>query len=332
MDLPAVRTDAENFFCRLGLPDGQFRELRLIDPGDSRVVQRYCQSAADAFAIAADASGRLNVYVGACPRSQPSGRREAVTVVPSAWADLDFHQIDPTNRDLAMELAHRRVEALGIPPTLLVHTGNGLQVWWLFHEPVAISDKWPAERFEAINLGLAKRLGGDHVQDLGRVLRVPGTMNLPDARKRARGCVPVTARLIDASGPTYLPENFASISISVPPAPSRHLEAARVEVPQEPNPEVLEAFSGLLEALDPFHPLVRTWRGDRELVDDSRSGWDMALANQLVRAGIRDEFVPHILRAFAKGRGAAANERYLARTITKAQDMFGDSHEATRNR
>lgn len=319
------------FLSCLVIPAGQYLEVRLIVPDAPGASQHFCRTTDDAIAIATRSSGTANVYVGACPRSRRSGKRDAVTTVLGAWADLDFHQTDP-NRDVALELAYRRIEALGIQPSMLVHTGNGLQVWWLFCRPAAITADWPAERFEAINIGLARRLGGDHVHDLGRVLRVPGTMNLPAVKKRERGCVPVMARLLDAGGPTYRPEDFASVAIALPPTATRQFDTAKIDVSSQPSPEVLEAFTGLLDALDPNHSLVRTWQGDRELLDDSRSGWDMAMANQLVRAGIRDEFIPHILRAFRKGRGATANARYLARTIAKAQDMFGDNHEAARNR
>ncbi len=328
MESSFVRRDAEQFFERLGDSGYEFNEVRLIGPATGKVTQSFRSSVADAITIAADASGQLNVYIGANPRFRRRGTRDDVHTARGAWADLDFHQIDP-NRDLALELAYRRIEALGMRPTMLVHTGNGLQAWWLFRAPVAVSKEWPAERFEAINNGLAEQLGGDHVHDLARVLRVPGTVNLPDARKRERGCVPVMARLLKVGGPTYAPQDFDSIAIT--PASSSCPGVSTIEVPREPNPEVVEAFIELIDALDPCHPLSRTWRGDRELADDSRSGWDMAMANQLVRAGIRDEFVPHILRAFHKGRGRLATDKYLARTISKALRPLGVEHATHRN-
>jgi len=216
-------------------------------------------------------------------------------------------------------------------PTILVHTGNGLQYWWLYTEPVPISEAWPLERFEAINRGLAQALGGDAVHDLARVLRVPGTLNLPDAKKRARGCVPVMAKLLWADGPTYRPSDFDDLAVDVAPS-TKGSVAPRVRVqlvqPSQPDAEILDAFHRLLERLGPSHPLCRTWRGDRQLTDASRSAFDMALVNQLVRTRIRDEFIPTIVRAYQCGRGVFATDDYIGRTLAKAKAFQGDKHGA----
>jgi hypothetical protein len=326
-----LRPDVECFFGRVGVPDGRFRELRLIDPANGRVHQHFCGTIPEAIEICDHGSDRLNVYVGACPRFYAAGSRDAVRFVSGAWADLDFHQIDPTNRDVALELAYRRIETLGIPPTMLVHSGNGLQVWWLFHQPAAITDEWPAERFEAINIGLAQRLGGDHVHDLARVLRVPGTINLPDAKKRARGCVPVMARLLSLDGPIYDSDEFGSVAAPVTQAPARASERPGVVTqPPEVSTEIVAAFVQLVDQLGGNHPLARTWRGDRTLNDPSRSGWDMALVSQLYRAHIREEFIPAIVRAYPKGRGVFATHDYIARTVAKGRSRLRGRYETPR--
>jgi hypothetical protein len=246
-----------------------------------------------------------------------------VSVVTAAWADIDFHQVHP-DREPAERIAWSRLNAFPLPPSILVHSGNGRQAWWLYDHPMALSDEWPAERFESINRGIAKALGGDAVHDLARVLRVPGTMNLPDARKRARGCVPVMARLVYANGPTWSPDDFKDFET---PAPSNALRTspARASIGQadRPDDEILEAFKQLLERLPSNYALVRTWRGDRLLNDTSRSAFDMALVDHLVRAGVRDEFIPVIVRSFPFGRGVFASDDYIARTIAKATPCVG---------
>lgn len=316
------------FLSRLVIPPGQYLETRLIAPDAPGARQHFCRSTSEAIAIAAGASRTANVYVGACPRSRRNGTREAVTIVSGAWADLDFHLIDPTDRDVALELAYSSIETLGMLPTMLVHTGNGLHAWWLFHQPSAISAEWPAKRFESINIGLAQRLGGDHVHDLGRVLRVPGTMNLPTAKKRARGCVPVMARLLDADGPTYRPEDFESLAVPTVEAPVRpplHLQDST-----HADDEVLLGFERLLADLGAAHPLVRTWFGVRVPRDTTRSGWDWALVRGLLRVGVSEEFIPQIVRAYPLGRGALATDRYIARTIQKShadsRGLHGSKH------
>ena len=314
------------FFSRLSIPQEQYLETRLIVPDAPGARQHFCKSTSEAVAIATRASGTANVYVSACPRSRRNGTREAVTTVSGAWADLDFHLIDPTDRDVALELAYSSIETLGMLPTMLVHTGNGLHAWWLFHQPAAISAEWPAKRFESINIGLAQRLGGDHVHDLGRVLRVPGTMNLPTAKKRERGCVPVMARLLDANGPTYRPEDFKSLAAR--PPTSVPLARPVLSAATQPGGEIVTAFERLLVDLGPAHPLVRTWRGVRAPRDTSRSGWDWLLVRELQRIGMREEFIPSVVRAFPLGRGSLATELYLARTIQKTQVYWRGVYES----
>ncbi|MBZ5640605.1 MAG: RepB family DNA primase [Acidobacteriia bacterium] len=324
--------DADRFLARIGVPSGQWLEVRAIPLDGSRPRQHFCRSADEALAIVGRLSGHVNVYVSACPRAIQAGTRDAVAVVTGAWADLDFHQIDEGDRARAERLAHSRIEALGRRPTLLVHTGNGLQARWLFHEAIPISDEYPGDRFEASNRGIAEALGGDAVHDLARVLRVPGTLNLPDARKRARGCVPVMARLLYADGPTYSPDAFQLPEAATPSKPHTQPTAlVPIAAPSQPESEIVGAFERLLIELGPSHPLFRTWRGDRTLNDSSRSGWDMALVNQLVHVGVRDEFIPVIVRAFRFGRGVFANDKYLQRTMDKARARSRGKHEAPRS-
>lgn len=314
---------ASAFFQRLLIPAGQYLEIRSINPNTGSVQQRFCRTTSEAVAAASSFCGRANVYVGTCPRSRRIGSRDAVSTVFGAWADIDFHQLD-ANREVAFELAYRRIEDFGRQPSVLVHSGNGLQAWWLFHRPAPISPEWPGERFEAINSGIAGQVGGDHVHDLPRVLRVPGTVNLPDARKRGRGCKAVLARLLTSDGPTHSPSDFNSIAASVPVSPKQQNQA--LERPAQPRDEVVEAFQTLLADLGTAHPLTRTWNGDRIPKDTSHSGWDWALTRELYRVGVKDVFIPDIIRAYSKGRGPLATETYISRTMHKARQIYRGSH------
>jgi hypothetical protein len=315
------------FLARVAVPTGQYLELRLITPDGHGAVQHFCCTVSDANAVASRASGRANVYVGACPRVRRSGKRDAVTTVVGAWADLDFHSIDTDDRAEAEGIAVYRLERVPQRPTILVHTGNGLQSWWLYNTPLTLSDAQPATYFEAINRGLARLLQGDTVHDIARVLRVPGTLNLPDARKRARGCVPIMARLLHHDGPTHSPDVFQRIAMSVKPRVERVSAKARpLATSATPADHIVRSFEEILASLGSGHSLRRIWRGDRLLRDTSRSGWDMALVNQLVRARVRAEFIPAIVRAFRFGRGELASDAYIALTIAKVEASLGAQH------
>lgn len=323
------REDAERLLARLAPPSDQFLEIRVIVP-DGAVSQFYCKSVAEALHVVERHSGIANVYIGACPRFRTGGKKDDVNTVVGFWADLDFHPIDP-NRDVAFELAYRNIEKLEHRPTILVHTGNGLQGWWCFPGRVQLGEEFTREQFEAVNRGLATLLGGDHVQDVARVLRVPGTLNVPTAKKRARGCAPVIARLLDAAGPTYQPEDFVGIAVYEPNAARGFARPIPVPRTNEDTTDIVEAFAKLLRQVSPSHPLAQVWAGQRRLNDCSRSGWDMALVCQLYRAHVREEFIPAIVRAFPFGRGVFATDDYVARTMAKGRLRYRGLHETPRS-
>ena len=322
----AGRTETDTFFRLLPLPQDQYLEIRSIAPDTGTVRQAFCSSRDTAIEAVARWSGVANVYVGTCPRTRRKGSRRVVSTVPAAWADVDFCDIDSSDRDAALRTAMARVERFDHRPTILVHSGNGLQCWWLFDPPVRITESLPAERLEAINRGLAKALGGDAVHDIARVLRVPGTMNLPNAKKRARGCVPVMARLLYADGPTYAPETFRPFEVFEATQARTASKPQEATPPTQPSSEILDAFERLLADLGSGHGLARTWRGTRMLKDQSRSGYDMALMYHLVAARVRAEFIPTIVRAYEFGRAAHASDGYVARTLAKARAFWGSRH------
>lgn len=120
--------------------------------------------------------------------SKGRGTEAGVCSVPGFWADIDIrgpaHKTSdlPTTEQEAMVL----VEAVGLEPSVLVRSGFGLQVYWLFREPYRIETEteWQflrllSRRFQH-NLRLHAQVHGwtvDPTADLCRVLRVPGTFN-----------------------------------------------------------------------------------------------------------------------------------------------------------
>jgi hypothetical protein len=84
-----------------------------------------------------------------------------------------------------------------LPPTVIIFSGGGYQALWRLREPFLINgDPLNVDLIEAQNRKLAADLGGDNTHNIDRILRVPGTINILDERKRAKGRVPATARLM----------------------------------------------------------------------------------------------------------------------------------------
>jgi hypothetical protein len=99
------------------------------------------------------------------------------------FPDLDWRDDNKVAGALATVL--ERVKDFPITPTFVVLSGGGVQAGWRFDAPV---NGGHMTRLETLNLALALHLGGDKsVRDVSRILRVPGTINFPNAKKRQLG-------------------------------------------------------------------------------------------------------------------------------------------------
>lgn len=154
--------------------------------------------------------GAGNIYVGVGLLDAPRGKvvrtdsagepvtagrtlNESVTGLFGLWADIDIAGEGHADAHYPpdVDAARKVLDAVGLTPTLIVHTGGGLHVWWLFGEPWLIREADDPEREHARMTALAadwvltvryraEMLGRykiDSVRDLARLLRPAGTTN-----------------------------------------------------------------------------------------------------------------------------------------------------------
>ncbi len=264
----------------------------------------------------------------------PSHRCGASDVagIAGLWVDLDIadpaHQkpnLPPTQEDALGLLA-------GLPePSLTVHSGHGLQLWWLFKELWLFESD--AERSEAAELAARwqgtirqrARVKGwdvDATADLARLLRIPGTTN-------RKGKPPVEVRLIGESEARYNPSDFDEYLVDVTPttAPSSGSKAG--------GALVLEATAdppfGKFEALSEIESKFRlSWeRKRKDLQDQSGSSYDMSLACYAVMASWSDQEMANLLIAHRRKHGddvvKALRQDYMRLTIDKARQTIAKS-------
>jgi hypothetical protein len=159
--------------------DGQFhqRSWNNLDHAAIAITQRTYQS---------------DTYISCgMPDFKPDDDRRSpayeVRYLPGFWLDVDFgtdgHGSDsypPT-----IEQAYRLL-AVVPKPTLIVESGHGLQVWWLFDEPYEITNDVSRQRFVSTFSSLHTRVSQaaqqkgwkiDSTHDLARLLRPAGTLN-----------------------------------------------------------------------------------------------------------------------------------------------------------
>jgi hypothetical protein len=83
-----------------------------------------------------------------------------------------------------------RLEKAVVPPSFVNWSGNGMQAFWRLKPGATI------EQTEQANRGLIAVFGGDPgTQNIDRLMRVPGTNNYPNAKKRAAGRTVTQAKI-----------------------------------------------------------------------------------------------------------------------------------------
>lgn len=166
--------------------DGNWLSIFAQTSGGDRVTL-WAQDSATAAAQIEPIIGTHNVWLGCASRRERLGgnRRggaEECVAIPGLWLDIDIKGPAHAAQNLpeTVEQALEALDEFPIKPSIIVHSGNGLQPWWLFAEPLDVADAsqmlddW-AWTWEQILDGHGWQLDG--VFDLARVLRVPGTLN-----------------------------------------------------------------------------------------------------------------------------------------------------------
>lgn len=88
--------------------------------------------------------------------------------------------------------AEERITNFNPKPTAIVHSGGGFHLYWSLAEPTD-----DLVRIEKINQAVAELLGGDNCHNIDRIMRLPGTVNVPNAKKQANGRIPALAELVN---------------------------------------------------------------------------------------------------------------------------------------
>lgn len=175
-----------------------FRLLFGEAPAESRVSiwtrqdrkTRHLAPSESAFeAMAAALAPSSDVYVGLATRRpglSPAQRGKINDCVSlgAFWLDVDrlgpghAAQNLPKDEDDLL-----RILAAGPDPTMIVDSGGGWHVYWVFEKHLRIADtavmSERSMRFQSRYIAHAARLGWhlDQTGNLDRVLRVPGTLN-----------------------------------------------------------------------------------------------------------------------------------------------------------
>ena len=289
-------------------------------------------------------NGRRNLYFAVNhPRAAMSKKAKATDIASVQYLHVD---IDPrVGEDLESERA--RILALfdenlptGVPkPTVVVFSGGGYQAFWKLEEPLVLDgSEAAAENAKLWNMQLERLFNADSCHNIDRIMRLPGTVNVPDEKKRKKGRVPTLATLVEADwARVYRLDDFVPAPpTSPPPLPhcdnDNHVIDTGAELVKLTDVNELDKHTADGKPVDD-----RTKRivqvGFDELESkpgakpkDDRSRWVFDVACSLVRRGVPDHVILSVLldRDFRisdhlfdrKGD----TRKYAVRQISRAKD------------
>lgn len=254
----------------------------------------------------------------------------SVKVKPNKGAISAIHafhvDVDPrVGEDPAKEKerAARLLREYRPAPTVIIDSGGGMQGFWLLGSKVAVGGSadlsrlyWragnPDERGplsegeqaevvahdarvfdlgESRNLKIETDLQADHCHSIDHIMRLPGTVNLPTKKKRAKGRKPALARVVEADWTRrYRLDDFTPAPRNLAPAGAPVAGGGRVVLPSD-LPAVLVADLPvsdhtkmlIVQGIDPDNP------------NEDRSKVVWRVACQMVRDGCTDSQIAAVI-------------------------------------
>jgi hypothetical protein len=275
-------------------------------------------------------TGKANIYFSVNQPHRPVSKkatRDDIATVNWLHVDVDARAGEPLEKELPRikDVLLKRCPVA--PPTAVVFSGGGYQAFWKLDEPVPV--RTPAAKADVTryNRQLELVLEGDSCHNIDRIMRLPGTMNLPNAKKVERGRTPALATV-----ELFEPDRIYQLT-DFTPAPA-------VQTPGIGHNEPLPAPTGNIERLDNLDVLDKWKVPDRVKViivqgehpdevkegDNSRSAWLFDAICQLVRCEVPDEIIYSIVTDPDFGISASVLDKrpneteYAMRQIQRAKE------------
>jgi predicted P-loop ATPase len=180
--------------------------------------------------------GKKNLYFSVNPTR--TTRTSKASKLDIAAIEYSFVDLDPKEKE-APDVAKSRylagLEAFKPAPTAIIDSGNGIQALWRLDEPIILPEPTAVEnpqrgqprkvyssetqsvitdaegRVKALMETLGSVAG---TQNIDRILRLPGTINLPNAKKMKDGRIPCPTKLLKSSVATCKLDEFPAVALS----------------------------------------------------------------------------------------------------------------------
>jgi hypothetical protein len=200
-------SETSSFLERLR-PGGPWVPTAIIPDGTTLTITAY--SAAEIDLFVREHNGERNLYYSVNPTRSWMTKKAAkkdIAAVEYLLADLDPRD-DETSDQAKVRYSDQLNGSFEPKPTFVIDSGNGIQCLWKLKEPIALplDDKWEATvaDIEGRTAALMERLGAKAgTQNIDRILRLPGTINIPTNKKRRTGRTECPTKLVSFNDVSY---------------------------------------------------------------------------------------------------------------------------------
>lgn len=330
--IPQHRTDLALEFLQRWRPEGAWI-LSAATPDREKMVTRTFQLSEleAARAWIESFQGIRNLYFTVNPVRQAMDTKPMkVDISALAWLHVDA---DPrVGEDFAAERIRilSTLENFKPAPTVIIDSGGGYQAFWRLAEPIPLDGtEEMAVDHESYNQQLELLLGGDHTFNLDRIMRLPGTINMPTDAKKRKGRIPALSSVIRFDGVDYPIATFTrapriqvkekggalsgggervKVSGDLPPVYVDDLEKAGINI------------TGNVKVL-----IVQGCHPDEPTKYSSRSEALWAVCCALVRAGATDDMIAGVI--MNRDNGIAASVLDKPRPLKYATKQIQDARE-----
>jgi hypothetical protein len=272
--------------------------LVAIEP-DGAAIGETVDGEAKVSAFVRRFNGRRNLYFSLNP---VKGRLiKKASKADIARIDWIFADLDPAAEEPPQQARQRYLAALeAMRPTLAINSGNGLQALWRLKAPIEPTAQAIAD-VEARTKALMQRLGSKAgTQNIDRVLRLPATINLPDAAKRKAGRTQCETELLWFEDTSFALDAFPLPEVE--PTTTTRIRRAPLPKPQA------QARNG---DADEFTRTIREGSGHGE----SRSHAVWWVIQEALRRGYAPEWIERVIQDPRNGISAHTRQHPQGATV-----------------
>jgi len=243
-----------------------------------------------------------NVYFTVNPVAEPLNKKPKREDIQSmSWLHVD---VDPrvgenieAERARILALFNENLPASVPTPTAVVFSGGGYQGFWRLETPFSIKgDPGKYEEAKRWNMQLELLFSGDSCHNVDRIMRLPGTINWPDERKKRKGRVPTLAVLSQWNGHTYDLEDFTPAAL-VQSKDAQDALRTGDAVKISGNVKRLNDVNELGDQVQDYCKVIIVQGHDPDEPDkwDSRSETTWYVVCELVRSGVDDDTIYSVI-------------------------------------